>query len=211
MKRFCIAAVLSPVLLIADVTPRVVYSKYFKGSVPEYAIVSVERDGRGVYKESANDELPLSFQLPPSQTAEIFELADKLDHFKRPLESPAKVANMGIKTFRYEEGTAASEVKFNYSEDVSARMLADWFERIVETEQNLIALERAVKFDKLGVNQALVQIQITLDKKRLVAPDQFLPLLDRVVKNESFMHMSRERAASLAEAFRNPALATESK
>ena len=191
--------------------PRVVYSKYFKGSVPEYANISIEKTGEAVYKESANDELPLRFQLPPSQTAEIFELADKLGRFTRPLESPAKVANMGMKTFRYEEGAKASEVKFNYSEDVTARTLADWFERIIETEQDLIALERSVKFDKLGVNQALVQIQITLDKKRLVAPEQFLPLLDRVAKHESFMHMSRERAASLAEAFRNPVAATDSK
>jgi hypothetical protein len=47
-------------------------------------------------------------------------------------------------------------------------------------------------------------VEVTLDKKRLVAPDQFLPLLDRIVKNDSFMHMSRERAARLAEIFRTP-------
>ena len=42
------------------------------------------------------------------------------------------------------------------------------------------------------------------DRKRLVAPEQFLPLLDRIAKNESFLHMARERAAALAEAIRKP-------
>ncbi len=42
-------------------------------------------------------------------------------------------------------------------------------------------------------------MEILRDQKRLVAPEQFLPLLDRVVKNESFLHMARDRAADLAD------------
>jgi hypothetical protein len=45
-------------------------------------------------------------------------------------------------------------------------------------------------------------LQVSLERKRLVAPQQLLPLLDRVAKNETFMHMSRERAAGLADAIR---------
>ena len=76
-------------------------------------------------------------------------------------------------------------------------------ERISSSEQHYIDLDRAIHFDKLGVNQSLLQLQITWERKRLVAPQQFLPLLDRVIKNESFLHMARERAATLADAFRN--------
>jgi hypothetical protein len=45
-------------------------------------------------------------------------------------------------------------------------------------------------------------LQVTWDHKRLEAPAQFLPLLDRIVNNESFLHLARERAAGLAEAIR---------
>jgi len=38
----------------------------------------------------------------------------------------------------------------------------------------------------------------------LMAPEQFLPLLDRIIKNESYMHIARERAASLADSIRKP-------
>ena len=50
----------------------------------------------------------------------------------------------------------------------------------------------------------LLQLQITWDHKRLIAPEQFLPLLDRISKNDTFLHISRERAAALAEAIRKP-------
>jgi hypothetical protein len=132
----------------------------------------------------------------------MFALADKLDHFKHPLESPLKVAKMGMKTFRFENGAEKTEVSFNFSEDLDARALADWFEKISETGQNYWTLERAVKYDKLGVNQALLQFTIALDKKRLVSPALFLPMLDRVAKNDGYLNMARSRAANLADSIR---------
>lgn len=201
--------VLTPMLALAMDGPAVSFSKFFKGSTPEYVSITVDKSGAVIYKEAPDDEKPVQFTLQPAETAEIFSLADKLNHFSKPLESSAKVANMGMKTLRYESAPAKSEVKFNYTEDPDARLLTDWFERIIETEQGYFNLERSVKFDKLGVNLALLQVQMTLERKRLIAPQQFLPLLDRVTKNESFMHMARERAASLAETFRNTAAKSE--
>jgi len=181
----------------------VTYSKYFKGSRPESQFIIVSRKGEAIYKEAADDQQPLKFQLSDGETAQIFALADKLGKFNHPLESGLKVANMGQKTFRFEDGEVKNEVKFNYSLDPDAQALLDLFERISETEQKYIELDRTVHFDKLGVNQAILEVEISYEKKRLVAPQQFLPLLDRVAKNESYLHMARERAAGLADAFRN--------
>jgi hypothetical protein len=164
--------------------------------------VEVEPDGSAVYKEAVNDEFPIRFKLEAEEYSEILLLATKLDRFSRPLESGLKIANMGMKTFRWEEGALRNEVKFNYSLDENAKALADWFERIAETEQNLIRLERTVKYERLGVNQSLLNLEISYDRKRLVGVEQFLPLLDRVAKNESYLHMARERAARLADAIR---------
>jgi len=182
--------------------PRLYYSKFFKGSVPEYVAITVERDGKATYQEAKDDDNPLRIQLAEADTQELFALADKLDHFQRPIESGLKVANLGVKTFRFEDGAEKHEIQFNYSLDATAQTLLDWFERVSESEQNLVNLERTVKFDHLGVNEALLQLQVTLEHRRVVAPEQFLPLLDRVSKNESFMHIARERAAGMAEAIR---------
>jgi hypothetical protein len=186
-------------LLFSAAPPRLTYSKSFPGSNPPWFEITIEETGSGLYKEDPKDEDPLKFQLSGAESSRIFGLAGKLDHFSRPLESGLKIANMGMKTFRYEADGHSGEVKFNYSEDPDARALNDWFERIADTEQSLVGLQTAVRFDKLGVQQALNRIETLRDQKRIVAPDQFLPLFDRVAKNESFLHIARERAAELAE------------
>ena len=197
----CLAALLScSILCAADA--RLFFSKSFPGSSPAYVAITVDQSGAGGYKEAADDDNPLKFQLSAADTAEMFGLADKLDRFKRPLESPLKVAQMGMKTFRFDEGGKSTDVKFNFSEDLDARLLTDWFERISETGQNYYALERAVKYDKLGVNQALLQFNIAMDKKRVVSPQLFLPMLDRVAKNATYLNMARTRAANLADSIR---------
>lgn len=191
--------------VVAPAAPRLFYSKYFKGSVPEFVAITVERTGQTTYQEAKDDDNPIRVQLTEAETQELFDLAEKLDRFKHPVESGLKVANMGAKTFRFEDGNEKHEIQFNYSLDVSAQALLDWFERIAETEQDSIDLDRAIHYDKLGVNDALLRLQITMEHKRLVAATQFLPLLDRVVKNESFLHIARERAAALADSIRKPA------
>jgi hypothetical protein len=198
-----IAILLLPVLAFAAAdAPRIVYSKSFPKSNPEFVSITVDKSGAGEYREAADDDRPLKFQLRADETAEIFGLAEKLDYFTRNLEAPVKVAFMGMKTFRYEGEDKKGETKFNYSDDPDARALADWFERISESEQHLINLERTAKFDKLGVLKALLQLESAMDRKRLVGTPQYLPMLDRIVKNETYMHAARVRAAGIAEAIR---------
>jgi hypothetical protein len=185
--------------------PRLFYSKYFKGSIPEYVAITVEQDGQLSYQEAKEDDNPIKIQLDPASVQEMFGLTEKLDHFQHPIESGLKIANLGVKTFRFDDGSEHHEIQFNYSQDPNAQALLDRFERITETEQHFVNLDRTAHFEKLGVNEVLLQMQISWERNRLVAPEQFLPLLDRIAKNDSYLHISRERAASIAEAIRKPA------
>ncbi len=182
---------------------RLVYSKSFPGSNPAYTQVTIDRDGNVEYREAEDDDQPLKSHLPAADTKQIFDLAARLDYFKRPLESGLKVAFMGTKTFRYEDGAQKSEAKFNYSDDLDAKALLDWFERVAESAQHRIELERAAKYDKLGVFKALGLLEAAMIRGRVVGADQFLPTLDRIAKNETYMHTARARAAALAEAIRS--------
>ncbi len=196
---------LAATLAAAPVTgPRIVYTKSFPGSSPAYVRIAVERDGSVIYQEAVQDDDPLRFSLSKSDVDLLFGLADKLDRFARPLESGLKVARMGDKTLRWERGNEHHEVTFNYSVDPDAHAIGDGFEKIIETEQDFIGLDRAVHFDTLGVNDALLELETTWDRKRLVAREQFYPLLDRVVKNDKFLNMARDRAAKLLEEFQAP-------
>lgn len=191
-------------LALAADGPALFYSKSFPGSKPEYVQINLARNGDVEYREAPDDDNPLRFHLSDSDTGEIFGLVKKAGGLKRPLEAHLKVAFMGKKTFRYENGSEKDEVQFNYTQDPAARDLSDWFDRIAETAQRRIDLERTAKYDKLGVVDSLLQLQITLDKHRLLAPEQFLPLLDQLAANESYMHTARVRAAEVAAAIRNP-------
>jgi hypothetical protein len=166
--------------------------------------VTLAQNGDAEYREAPDEDNPLKFHLTEAETHAVFGLAEKLDYFKHPLESPVKVAFMGTKTFRYENGEGKNEVKFNYSEDLQARELMDWFERMGESAEHRIELERTAKYDRLGVLKALLLLESAMDRKRLVGTDQYLPMLDRIAKNESYMHTARARAEEIAEAIRNP-------
>ena len=181
--------------------PRIQYSKLFPGSKPEWVSVIVMRDGVVEYRE-AKDEEPQKLQLEKPDVDMIFAQAEKLGNFAKPLESGLPVARMGEKAYVYEDGATRHEVKFNYSQDADAQTLQDFMERIVETEQTLQNLERAARFDRLGVNQALLQVQMLVERKRIVAPKQFLKMLDRVAKNDVYLNIARDRAAQMAANFR---------
>jgi uncharacterized protein YecE (DUF72 family) len=195
--RPAVFVILAAGLASAQNGPRVLYSKSFPGSAPPYVGITVEPGGAATYRESKDDD-PETFALESDVAATIFDMAAKLDHFKRPLESGLKVANMGAKTFRWEDGAENHETKFNYSLDENARALQDWFEKITDSERAYLALDRAVKHDRLGVHQAMLQLVSLWEQKRLVATAQMLPLLDRVANNEAFINMARERATWLA-------------
>lgn len=194
---------IAPVAAGAD-DARLFYSKSFPGSKPPYVEITLARNGDVEYREDPKEDDPIKFHLQDSDTQEIFELVEKTGSLKRPLEAKVKVAFMGTKTFRYESGGEKSEVQFNYTQDSAGQSLADWFERMSETAQRRIDLERTARYDKLGVVDSLLQLQISLDRKRLVAAEQFLLLLDKLANNESYMHTARTRASEVAAAIRAP-------
>jgi hypothetical protein len=183
--------------------PNLFYSKAFPGSDPAYIQVTVDSDGQVEYKEAPDDDLPLKFKLTDTEKTDVFALAEKLDWFKRPIESGLKVAFMGTKTFRCERGTEKHEQQFNYSEDPAAKGLWDWFERMTESAQHRVNLDRAAKYDKLGVFKAVSQLGAAIEAKRVVGLEQYLPTLDRIIKNESYMHAARARASEIADYIRN--------
>ena len=188
--------------LFAEDTQRFFYSKSFPNSVPAYVQVTVEKTGEVEYREAPDDDLPLKYKLTDAETAEVFGLIGKLDNFKRPVESGLKVAFMGTKTFRLEKGADKTEIQFNYSEDLDAKALWDWCERMAESAQHRINLDRAAKYDKLGVVKALNLLASAVERKRVVGLEQYLPTLDRIIKNESYMHTARARASEIAEFIR---------
>ncbi len=201
--RILVLAVLLPVCGLAA-APRLIFTRIFPGSTPDYIWLNIDRTGALQYKESPKDENPLQAQLEESDTSALFAMAEKLGFFKSPLESGLKVANTGKKTFRYESDNGATETSFNYSINPTAQQLLDRFEQIAASERAYEELDSTMRYDKLGVNDALANLESLWLRKQLAAPQQFVPLLTRISTHESYMHLVRERAARLKDEFAKP-------
>jgi len=189
----------------AAAAPRLEFVKKFPNSTPAWFEVWIDRTGQGEYKEDPNDEQPFALRLDPAETETIFGLAERLGYFSKPVESGLKVAFMGEKTFRFLDGDLKRQTTFNYTILPEAQKLLDWFERIGETARHAINLDRTARFDRLGLDRALLELQYAYEQKRLAGAGQLLPILDRIARNKSAFNRVRERAAVLAEALRTGA------
>jgi hypothetical protein len=200
MKQIFIGLAACLPLIATDA--KISYSRSFPGSVPEYFRVDVDRTGNLEYRESVTDDQPLKAQLPDAEVASLFSMAEKLNNFKVPLESGLKVANTGKKTFRYEDASSSgTEATFNYSLNETAQQLQERFEQIAASERAYIDLERTLRYDRLGINDALAAVETLWVRKQLAAPKQFVPILTRISSRETLMHLVRDRAARLKDEF----------
>jgi hypothetical protein len=184
----------------------ITYRRVFKSSTPEFIEVKVNELGKCTFdiRQLAEDADPQPFEIGPDVRKKIFDLTDDLNHFAvANLNIQKKIANLGQKTFRYENGAETHETSFNYTTNSSATQLMQIFEGLAKQQQDLVLLQRQAKFDRLGVNDALMQFQTDMDHRLLPEPERLLPILDQIAADTHFLEIARARARSLAERIRS--------
>ncbi len=186
--------------------PTIIYRKVFKSSYPEYVQIKVSQNGAATYDIRQLDEEsdPVAFQINATLAQRIFDLASKLHNFQGvDLDIHRRIANLGEKTFQYTKGSEIHEVKFNYTLDESATQLLNIFEGLARQESDLSNLQRVMRYDHLGVNDALVQIETDYNSKIFPEPERLLGALDQVSADDKFIDIARQRARTLASRIRN--------
>jgi hypothetical protein len=184
----------------------ITYRKIFKSSYPEYVEIKVSQSGAATYDIRQLDEEsePVAFQIDGPLVQRIFDLAAKLHNFQGVnLDLHRRIANLGEKTFLYTKGGESHEVKFNYTLDESATQLLNIFEGLARQESDLSNLQRVMRYDHLGVNDAIVQIETDYNNKVFPEPERLLPALDQVSADNTFIDIARQRARTLASRIRN--------
>jgi len=185
-----------------------IYRRIFKSSTPEFIEIKInEFSDTGSYEIRQLDEDPGAspFQISASLRAKIFELTAKLNDFKgQDLDVHRKIANLGEKTFRWENGSEAYETRFNYTINPDATQLLQICEGLARQQELIDLLQRRMKYDRLGVNDALLELEADYAKGVLPEPQRVLPLLDQIAGDSRFLEIARERARALAERIRHP-------
>jgi hypothetical protein len=186
-------------------SPTITYRKIFKSSYPEFVEIKLNEGGHGTFDIRQLDEAanPQPFEIGAALSGKIFALAAKLHNFQGvDLDVHRRIANLGEKTFRYDKGGETHEVKFNYTLDDSAGQLTVIFEGLSRQATDLSDLERTMRYDRLGVNDVLLQIEQDYNNKLFPEPERLLPALDQLAAGDKFIDIARQRARSLASRIR---------
>jgi hypothetical protein len=201
----CLALLATGPLRGAD-TATITYRRVFQGSNPEFIEIKINEEGPSTFdiRQLSDEAGPQPFEVGPSVRAKIVQLSAELHNFEgQDLDVHRRIAYLGEKTFRYEKGAEVHETKFNYTIDRTASQLLLIFEGLSQQQQDLMNIQEKLKYDRLGVNDALRQFEDDLGRGTLPEPERLVPVLDRVASDERVVDVARQRARALAERIRS--------
>jgi hypothetical protein len=185
---------------------KLTFRRTFKGSTPELIEINVREDSDiAAYeiRQLDEDAGPSPFQVGATLRAKMFDLAAQLKNFQgQDLDVHRKIANLGEKTFRWESGAEIHEAKFNYTLNPAAVQLLQIFEGLARQQEHVDLLVRRMRYDRLGINDALLQFESDLNRSLLPEPQRALPMLDQIAGDTRFVDIARQRARTLAERIR---------
>jgi hypothetical protein len=185
------------------------YRRIFKSSSPEFIEIIVHDDSDAAtfeIRQLEEDPGAAPFEVSAPLREKMFELAAQLKNFQghQDLDVHRRIANLGEKSFRWEKGSESHETKFNYTLNSAATQLMQIFEGLARQQELVTLLERRMKYDRLGINDALLQFEADLNHKLLPEPQRALPTLDQIASDSRFVEIGRQRARALAERIRHP-------
>ena len=184
----------------------ITYTKIFKGSVPESVELIIRETGKCTYdiRQLAEDPKAAEFEVGQPIREKIFSLAKELNYFnKLDLDTHRKIANLGAKTFRYEKDGVTNEVTYNYTVNTPASQLQQIFEGLSYQQDHLQTLQRTLKYDRLGLYDALGYFESDLDNGVIPEPEHLLPVLEQIANDTHVIEIARSRARAITARIRN--------
>jgi hypothetical protein len=194
--------------VVAGDDARITFRRLFKLSTPELIeIVVRENSDAATYEIRQLDDDPgsLPFTVSAALRAKMFALAGQLNHFEaQDLDVHRRIASLGEKTFRWQRGPEIHETKFNYTLNLAATQLLQIFEGLARQQEHFDILSRRIKYDRLGMNDALIECDADYTRGLLPEPQTLLPLMDQIAGDAHLVDIARQRARNLADRIRHP-------
>ncbi|HWZ99819.1 MAG TPA: hypothetical protein VN025_18825 [Candidatus Dormibacteraeota bacterium] len=199
----------SSLTFAAPAPAKLTFRRVFPASTPEFIEITVLEDSDAASYEirQLDEEAGASpFVVSATLRTKMFAYATELHHFQGlDLDVHRKIANLGEKTFRWEQSGQKFETKFNYTLNSPATQLLQIFEGLARQQEHFVLLSRRMKYDRLGINDALLQFETDLNRGLLPEPSRLVPLLDQISNDSKFVEIARQRARNLADRIRHAA------
>ena len=117
----------------------------------------------------------------------------------QPCETKAKnLANMGSKDISYlPNGGAEAHCSFNYTDNKPLSEAADYLLALAATLQTGIELDRLHRYDRLGLDPAMIRLGEEVKAGRAVELGAIRPTLESLVTDEALLDRVRAKAQQL--------------
>jgi hypothetical protein len=179
--------------------------------------IDVQSDGKahfdGVpHADETNDTDPCAqdFAMSDANRQKIFELAQKVNYFQGDLDSHLKhIAQTGKKTLQYESVQVHGSATYNWSQNADIEELTRLFVGIATTIDIGRKLAFQYRFDKLGMNDRLKELEDLEASHGVEELAIIAPMLRKIANDPNMMNISRESARRLLSGMNQPAVAAQ--
>jgi len=185
----------------------VTFSLEWPGVEPHHYVITADSNGDTVYRSwtaepngSSGDGDPYVRTLTLSVTARdrIFALARQLSYFNGDFEfHKHRVAFTGDKTLAYSDPEKRYETRYNWSENAGISELTTLFEGISTTIESGRRLERLYRFDRLGLDEELKNLERLTTEHQATELQLIAPILEQLASDAGVMNIARQRARHL--------------
>jgi len=184
-------------------TAKVTFRRVFQGSSPEYIELCIWDDANTAtyeIRQMNDDPGSAPFEVGQAIRSKIFGLTAQLHNFQGlDLDVHRKIANLGEKTFRWEQAGVSHETRFNYTLNPAASQLLQIFEGLARQQEHYELISRRMRYDRLGIYDALLQFESDLNRGLLPEPQRLVPLLEQIASDSKYVDVARKRAQLLEE------------
>ena len=183
----------------------------------KYAI-DVQADGKahfdGVpHAEDTRDTDPYrqDFSMSAANRQKIFELSQKLGYFHGDFDSHLKhIAQTGKKTLEYHSSQIQGATTYNWSQNADVETLTKLFQAIAMTIDYGRKLAFQYRFDKLGMDERLKELQQLQASHEVEEIGIIAPILHKIAADPNMMNISRLAAKHLLETMNGSGLTAQS-
>ena len=109
------------------------------------------------------------------------------------------IAQTGLKTLRYAQNSAMSECTYNYAADDRVNVATAVFEALAETMGYGERLSSKLRFDRLGLDTEMDNLQTALTQGRALEVGNIAPVLAAIQNDDRVMDRVRRKASHLLE------------
>ena len=191
----------------SDVLNKITWKKDLtRGRMESYQI-EVNENGQVTYQffPDQGEVVLVNLRLSSKKVDFLLDMFSKADFLnkKKKFVSSRRVSSTGINTIRLESGLQQREIVFRYTENKILKKIILFFNQLSQQEQSLFEMDIALRYDRLGILKRLDQLDRYLQRKELIDPKRFIPVLEKISTDKSLINLARKQARQILHQINN--------